>query len=239
MKIYANGCSFTYGDELSDPSVSAWPVLLANKLGGHITNDAISGGTNYRTLYRTIKNSQLYDLYLIAWTTTTRFTFYKSDNNFEVNFNPQLANTLYENEKFYKEWGKGLYQYWYNELYSFKIWLQQIISLQSILQANNKKFLMINTMSNNIEEWTSPKETFINNVKNLINFDVMNDSQIIDEHNEIQYYLKLIDTSKWYGWNQFYINALGSQFKCGPGGHLLEQGNQHLADLLYNHLCLK
>ena len=44
MKIYANGCSFTYGDELSNPAESAWPILLADKLSGDIVNDAVSGG---------------------------------------------------------------------------------------------------------------------------------------------------------------------------------------------------
>ena len=89
MKIYTNGCSFTYGDELIDSKQTAWPAILANKLNGTVVNDAISGGTNSRTMYHTIKNIQQdYDLYLIAWTTYSRFTFYKSDNNFETNFNP-------------------------------------------------------------------------------------------------------------------------------------------------------
>ena len=40
-------------------------------------------------------------LHLVAWTSYSRFTFYKSDNNFQVNFNPQLADGLYEKEYFY------------------------------------------------------------------------------------------------------------------------------------------
>lgn len=46
MKIYVNGCSFTYGDELITPSTSSWPALLAQKLNAEVVNDAISGGTN-------------------------------------------------------------------------------------------------------------------------------------------------------------------------------------------------
>ena len=84
MRIYACGCSFTYGDELIDPTKSAWPARLAEKLSASIDNNAVSGGTNNRTVYQTIKNTQKnYDLYLIAWTTYSRFTFYKSDNNYE------------------------------------------------------------------------------------------------------------------------------------------------------------
>ena len=235
MKIYANGCSFTYGDELVNPEQTSWPVLLANKLNGTVVNDAISGGTNSRTMYHTIKNIQQdYDLYLIAWTTYSRFTFYKSDNNFETNFKPQLKHTLYSSEKFYTDWGNTLYKHWYNELYAFKLWLQQIIQLQSLL--GTKNYVMVNTMDNNINQWTTNKESFIESIKLLINFDIMTNEQIFDEYNEIQYYISIIDFSKFYQWNEFYITQLCSQFKCGPGRHILADGHAHLAELIYKHV---
>ena len=236
--ILLNGCSFTYGDELSDPTAHAWPAILAAKLSADFNNDAVSGGTNSRTVYRTIKNTQDdYDLYPIAWTNYTRFTFYKSDNNFEVNFNPQLLQALYSTEKFYKDWGNTLYKHWYNELYAFKLWLQQIIQLQKVLI--DKKYLMINTVDNNLSKWLANESKFIDSVKDLINFDLMNDQQIIDEYREIQYYISLIDFSKFYRWNEFYITELCDRFPCGPEGHILEQGHKHLANLIYQHLCLK
>jgi hypothetical protein len=238
MNIYACGCSFTYGDELTHPETSAWPILLANKFKGSVVNDAVSGGTNYRTVYRTIKNlHNSYDLYLIAWTTNTRFTFYKSDNNFEINFNPQLKNNLYGKESFYRDWGEVLYKIWYNELYSFKLWLQQIVQLQAVLK--NQNYLMINTMQNHLNLWLSDKPQFQYNVKKLINFDLMTDEQILDEYQEIQYYVSLIDTNKFYQWNNFAIDDLCNNFPIGPNGHILEQGHQHLAELIYNHLCSK
>jgi hypothetical protein len=235
MRIYACGCSFTYGDELASPDVHAWPAVLANKLNASVVNDAKSGGTNARTVYRTIKHSQNeYDLYLIAWTDYSRFTFYKSDNNFETNFNTQLVHTLYSTESFYKDWGNTLYNHWYNELYAFKLWLQQIVQLQNVL--SNKNYLMINTMSNNLSNWTVEKAEFINSVKHLINFNGMTDDQIFDEYNEIQYYISLIDYSKFYKWNKFFITQLSKQFKRGPGGHILEDGHKHLAELIYTHI---
>jgi len=237
MRIYTNGCSFTYGDELQSPDTSAWPVLLGNLLGATTVNDGVSGGTNYRTIYRTIKQYQHnFDLYVIAWTTNTRFTFYKSDNNYEINFNPALQNSMYGNSSFYHNWGETLYNVWYNELYAFKLWLQQIIQLQSFIKA---PCLMINTMHNNIGKWFAPKEQFIDSVRELINFNIMTDEQIFDEYNEIQYYVQLIDTSMFYNWNKFYIQDLCNKFPCGPNGHILEDGHTHLAELLYNHLCLK
>lgn len=235
MRIYACGCSFTYGDELTSPDVYAWPAVLANKLNASVVNDAERGGTNARTVYRTIKHSQHeYDLYLIAWTDYSRFTFYKSDNNFETNFNPQLVHTLYSTESFYKDWGNTLYKHWYNELYAFKLWLQQIVQLQNVL--SNKNYLMINTMGNNLSNWTVAKDEFVNSVKHLINFNSMNDEQIFDEYNEIQYYIRLIDTSKFYKWNEFYISQLNLLFPIGSQGHMLEQGHNHLAELLHNYV---
>ena len=235
MRIYACGCSFTYGDELQNPKISAWPTLVAEKLNATVNNDAVLGGTNVRTVYQTVKNIQdNYDLYLIAWTTYSRFTFYKSDNNFETNFNPNLKHSLYGNEKFYRDWGYDLYKYWYNELYAFKLWLQQIIQLQQLLK--DKNYLMLNAFENNLSKWLAPKELFIDSVKDLINFDLMNDDQIFDEYKEIQYYVSLIDISKFYQWNKFYISELSNKFPTGPGCHILEQGHEHLAELIHQHV---
>lgn len=235
MRIYACGCSFTYGDELKNPNKSAWPAKLAEKLSASINNNAVSGGTNSRTVYQTIKNTkENYDLYLIAWTTYSRFTFYKSDNNFETNFNSNLIHSLYGNEKFYYNWGNNLYKYWYNDLFAFKLWLQQIIQLQQILK--DKKYLMLNTMENNLSKWLSPKESFINSIKELINFSSMNDEQIIDEYEEIQYYISLVDFSKFYRWDEFYIGQLTTQFPIGENGHILEEGHVYLANLIYKHV---
>lgn len=234
--IYTVGCSFTYGDELSDIS-SAWPYLLAKNLGTVVVNDGISGGTNYRNVFNTIKNiNQNFDLYIIAWTSTARYTFYKSDNNFEINFNPQLQNSLYGNKKFYYDWGKVLYQHWHNNLFSFKIWLQQIIQLQAILEKNKKKYIMLNTVPNDLGVWLAPKEQFINSVKSLINIDLMDDQQILNEHSEIQQYVSLIDTEKFYKWNEFSITNLLKFFPIGPKGHILEDGHLHLSNLLYQYI---
>jgi hypothetical protein len=242
MRIFSCGCSFTYGDELKDPNISSWPALLANKLQASINNKAVGGGTNARTIYHTIKNiKDNYDLYLIAWSDYSRYTFYKSDDNLEINFTSSLntathlSGTIYE--KIYKNWGSEFYKNWYNELYAFKLWLQQIIQLQAVLK--NTNYLMINTFNNNLSTWLAPKESFINSVKSLINFDPMNDDQIFDEYNEIQYYISLVDFSKFYKWNDFYIGQLCDVFPCGLEGHFLEEGHEHLANLIYQHLCSK
>lgn len=234
--IYVNGCSFTYGDELTDRSV-AWPNLLGKKLRSAVSNQAFSGRSNYGILYQTIKNlKQNYNFYIIAWTTTTRYTFYAADNNFEINFNPKLINDLYKNQYFYKDWGKILYTHWHNELYALKLWLQQIVQLQTLFEKFNKKYLMINTMSNNLEHWLAPKDQFIESCKHLINFDLMNDEQIFAEYEEINYYVDCIDKQSYYKWNQFTIDSLTKLYPIGSGGHFLDSGHAHMANLIYDHL---
>lgn len=238
--IYTNGCSFTFGDELSD-NAKAWPYLLANKMQTKVLNDAVSGGTNYRSVYQTINHTRnQFDLYVIAWTTNTRYTFYKSDNNFEINFNPQLKNDLYSDQAFYTKWGQDLYQHWHNDLYATKIWLQQIIQLQALLEKNNKKYLMINTFHNNLKNWLVKKEKFIQSVQSLINFDLMTDEQIFAEHQEIQYYVECINKETFFKWNDFAICDIAENYPTGPGGHILEDGHAYLADLIFQHIqCLK
>ena len=98
---------------------------------------------------------------------------------------------------------------------------------------------MINTMHNNLTNWLTTKAQFIDSVKSLINFDCMNDDQIFAEYDEIQYYISCIDTEKFYKWNEFYIQSLCKEYTCGTHGHFLEEGHSHMANIIYEHLCLK
>jgi hypothetical protein len=177
MKLYFNGCSHTWGDDLIDLN-KAWPSVIARKLGCEFVNDAVSGGTNDRIVYLTIKNAQNFDKIYIAWTYTSRFTRYRSDNNHEVNFNPQLTHTMYNKKPEYKEYGKWHYQIWHNELYSIKFWLQNIILLQRYLESINKSYVMVNATNNYLERWATNRISFNSSVKSLLCFDVMDDTQL-------------------------------------------------------------
>jgi hypothetical protein len=240
MRIYVNGCSFARGDELDNPDADCWPAVLARHLNAELVNDSALGGSNARTVYRTIKHLPLdFDLYVIAWTSDSKFTFYKSDGGTEVNFSPKLINYRFGEEDYYKIWGRTLYQVWYNRLYGFKLWLQQIIQLQTLLEKHGKQYLMINTTDNNLTKWSATRDQFIDSIKKFINFDMMDDEQIFAEYQEIQYYLGQINTSTFYHWGTFTMHSLRDQFETGPRGHFLTAGHQHVADLIYKHICLK
>ena len=243
MKLYFNGCSLTFGHELTNPEKNAYPVHVASELNSEFLNDAVPGGTNQRTAYKTIQEIDNFDVFFIAWTSYARFTEYNPVDNFEINFNPSLnlnprlhySNDLKVNYSKYKNYGELYYKYWYNELYEFKKWLQEIIMLQSLLELQNKKYMMLNTMENNLSSWLQPENRFIDSIKDLIDFfDYLDDSQLLKEHYKIQKLVSLINKNTFLEWNDWCITQLCSSYPCGPGGHLLEDGHKKIAEKVIN-----
>ena len=239
MSLYFNGCSFTYGDELTNPKHDAWPVLVSSRLESNFLNDAVSGGTNDRIVYNTVQNINHYDYFFIAWTFYGRFTERNPVDNFEINFNPQLkldaslhySNDLKKNYQKYKDYGTLYYKYWFNELYEFKKWLQQIVLLQSFFKVHNKPYLMLNTGDNNLSLWLQPKGKFIDATRHLLDFfDYLNDDQLLNEHLQIQELNSMIDKSTFIEWNNWAITDLTLNYPCGPFGHLLEDGHWAVAN---------
>jgi len=234
-KFYFVGCSMTYGDDLTTPAETAWPALVAKHYDVNFSNDAVSGGANDRIVYRTIKNSDLYDKFYIAWSRTHRFTRYDPKNNFEVSFNTRLNNSIYRNKYEFLEYGKLHYAYWVNELYQFKHWLQQIIFLQNYLSKKNKQYVMISALDNKEKSFDVDWKNFNDSVKNLLCIDLMDDQQLLDEHNEIQQYMNEIDLSKFLNWKSATLADMTKSFPSGPTNHPLEEGHVAMAKFLIDN----
>jgi len=231
MMLWTTGCSHTYGDDL-EYKKQAWPFLLATKLGIECTNNAVSGGSNERIVYETLKSEKC-DLVIIAWTYKERFTRYDK-NNFQINFNPQLKHTLYSDKAEFVDYGKLHYAYWQNTLYSFKLWLQQIILLQNYLKQNNQRYLMLNAAYNQYDIFVTKQENFNDSVRDYVCFDQMNDDQLLAEYSEIQKYIDMIDTRCYYNISQFHITDLHKCYATGSTGHLMEEGHEEIANRLYS-----
>jgi hypothetical protein len=234
MRLYFNGCSHTYGKDLSDRSQS-WPALIAKSLKCDFLNDAINGGTNDRIMYQTIKHAHDFDRFYIAWTYTSRFTRYRSDNNHGVDFNPQLKHAMYGNHPEFKDYGRMHYAFWHNELYSFKLWLQNIILLQRYLDSINKSYVMVNSDHNHLDRWSADWNLFNSSVQSLVCFDLMDDKILYNEHLEIQTLLKQINTSNYIGWNSWWLTQVCKTHPTSPTGHLLSDGHQYIADYILTH----
>ena len=251
MRLYFNGCSFTYGAELTNPEKFSWPTVVAKSINAVFVNDAVSGGSNDRIMYKTILNLHDFDFFFVAWTSYTRFTEYNPADNYEVNFLPDLAldpnvhfsDDLKKNYAKYVNYGKSYYADWFNELYEFKKWLQQILLLQSLFKVNKKKYLMINTTDNNLDIWLQPWETFIDSVKDLLPFfNHIDDNQLFVEYNQIRKLVSQIDQSTFINWGETTIKKIGDPYPKGPGDHFLEEGHQAVANFMmkyYNNICLK
>lgn len=244
MKIYFNGCSFTYGDELANPQQDSWPSLVSANLKFDFLNDAVPGGTNDRTMYKTIQNINHYDYFVIAWTFYTRFTEYNPVDNFEINFNPNLilntslhySDDLKKNYSKFLDYGTLYYKHWFNELFEFKKWLQQIILLQSFFKSNNKPYLMLNAGGNNLSLFLQSREKFINATKHLLDFfNYLNDDQLLNEYTQIQELNSMIDPSTFIGWNKYDMQELTNGCTRGPGGHFLEDGHIAVANKVIEH----
>lgn len=227
------GCSFTYGDDLTNKN-DAWPSLVSADKKIDFVNGAVSGGSNERTMYQVIKNIDDHDSFYIAWTDISRFTRYFYDNH-EINFNINLKNYRFSNDTCFLEYGKLHYRYWYNELYAFKTWLQQIVLLQTYLDARSKKWIMINSFDNQLKRWTCDWSDFNNNVKSLLCFDQMNDEQLFSEHAEIKKLEKQINLDRFLGWKTITLKTLTDDHPKGQTGHPLEQGHRAIADYILSY----
>lgn len=234
MNLYFNGCSHTFGDDLNDRN-NAWPALIAKSLNCNFLNDAMSGGTNDRILYRTIKNAHKFDKFYIAWTVTSRFTRYRSDNNHDVNFNPLLRHSIYDNSTEFKDYGRLHYAFWHNELYIFKLWLQNIILLQRYLDSINKPYVMVNSDHNYIDRWSAGRDSFNSSIKSLVCFDLMNNETLYNEHVEIQDLLKQIDKTNYIGWESWWLTQACQLYPTGPTDHALEDGHKYIANYILTH----
>ena len=54
--LWATGCSPLYGDDLTDKT-KAWPYVLADMLGLQCKNNGVSGRSNERIVYETVKSN--------------------------------------------------------------------------------------------------------------------------------------------------------------------------------------
>ncbi len=104
MKIYFDGSSMTYGDELRKKE-SRYSALIADKLGAEDHNFARSAGSNRRIVRNLIeKDLSLYDMFVIQLTAKkARTEFYNGTDWIRVKY-PVKNNSN-------KFWG-GMNEFW-------------------------------------------------------------------------------------------------------------------------------
>ena len=91
MKIYFDGCSFTWGAELEHPKKERYSRLICNDLGAEETNLSTSGGSNDRIVRNLLieNNIEEYDLAIIQMTFPVRTEYWEENKNRWVRVNPK------------------------------------------------------------------------------------------------------------------------------------------------------
>ena len=82
MKIFFNGCSWTYGQELEDREKSRFSSLLGKTFNAEVVNISKPGSSNHRLLRSTYEycNPSLYDLAVLQFTFPARTEYYSVDS---------------------------------------------------------------------------------------------------------------------------------------------------------------
>ena len=151
--LYANGCSWTAGADLEDPSNTAWPILLSKKMEVDVFNAGLGGGSNDRILRTTIQFTKDWmetnnptELFVgIMWT-----SMYRTEVPFEEN-----KNLHYEAIQFGNPWYTGYWkEYKDNWVHKHVIdedqlfqYSKTVISLWLYLKHHNIPFLFMDSFN--------------------------------------------------------------------------------------------
>ena len=146
MKLLAVGDSFTYGEELSDLN-NAWPYLLGNKLGYTVNNLAKPGSGNTRMIRHAIEQINNYDLIVIAWSHFARTEL--ADENGFYDIWPGCSTLPYKESSPWRSDVINYYSKHHNDQYLYNQYLINVVLLQNFLNANNKKYIMLDAFGNN------------------------------------------------------------------------------------------
>jgi len=144
MRLITHGCSFTYGEELPNPSLS-WPSLVATKLGCQVINFAQPGYSN-DAIVQDLLQADLSDAtVIVGWTSYLRMQIVDANGWFTVApgkvFKKQNDS---EHRKMFSELASSLL----DEQWLYKRYLGQIVLLQNYLKQNNVKYKFVNAFDN-------------------------------------------------------------------------------------------
>jgi len=238
MTMYVCGASFCTGEGLTTPE-NNWATFLSCKFNDTLVNSAVSGaGFNYIT-YKSIKDILLnsYDKAIIVWPPLNRPLMVRRENNFLINGNSTMTNTLYGQSKEFKNYLNLHYKYWINDLYDLKFSLQQMLSLQNVLKNKNIKYLFVNTNDLNLSLWSQLSQLSAADKDILLDaFDQMNDDEILNEEIEINTYLQQLDLNRYYKpfTYNIYDDCVNKDLIDPATIHPTEAGHQYIADNFYN-----
>jgi hypothetical protein len=211
-KLLTVGDSFTYGDELDNPGIQAWPCQLAELLGYDVCNLGLSGASNTSIMRITLEElaTNHYDLVIIGWTFPGRIEW---KDQLEKHYNVWPGQVLEPDAWTEYPWRFDQIEYinrHHDSVYLYQMYLIHVISLQSYFRAHNIKYRMIDI-------------THCNHYRDIGS----------KQHANLE---AKVDTKYFIGWGEFGIHELASDSPRGPRHHPLEQGHKQIAVEIYQRL---
>lgn len=216
--IYCIGDSFTYGEELPNREVDAYPYVLGRMLNDNVTNLGRPAAGNYRIVKRAmdVVLNEKPNLIVIGWSDPARQEFADVSNTDRpdlVRIGDLWAGRNYRNMQSANDFRINLIKYMttYDAPgYYYAKWLRQIILLQTFCRANDIKYVMFSAC--NAEDWN---RTYMSQEDRLA---------------------KHVDATTYVGWPLSGSTEWCFKTPHGPGGHPLEQGHQIIANKIYEHI---
>ena len=207
-RLLTVGDSFTYGDELPNREVDAYPYLMKNLLGfDEVVNLGLCGASSdyvFRTTIETLIN-ETFDLVLISWPEQSRFEALDLPNTEPSQFMSIRARIQKE-----PDWITDYYKYSYDIAWGFRKQFNQIIALQGFLLNRNQRYLMYN-------------------VAGLQGY--------YDEYYQLlEAQFREIDKRFFVGWPKDGILEWQGNCVKGPGGHPLELGHKRIAKVIDEYI---
>ena len=215
MNLLTLGCSFTYGEELTDPRADCWPQQLACQLGYRLVNlgkPTNSGHGIVRQLIDHLSHeyNESPDLVVIGWPSAGRVEY--SDAAGEFNIWPGYSGNLF---KKHHSWREELLNYinkYHNDEYLLQGFLNNVILAQNLLAQRQIPYIMLNVVGNEYY-----LKTCIDNYQHLV---------------------KLINKENFIGWPAEGMLEWTEAARCpkGPNGHFLKEGHKIVANKIYEYI---
>jgi len=206
MKILTVGDSFTYGDELTNVK-DAWPYVLQTKLSCELTNLGKSSIGNTNMVRTVVEHAADYDLIIVAWSHFARIEFADEHGIFDTW--PGHRGVLFTNNLAYRTELLKYITLHHSDEYLYKQYLLNIVLLQTYIQQQGKKLLMLDAYGNNHQLRQSP---------------------------DFKHICDQIDTKHCMGWSGKTMSEWTHGTPLAKGGHFLEEGHAIVATRIYDYI---
>ena len=217
-KLYFNGCSFVWGDELGDRENQAFSFLLQKKIGCDIINDAERGASNEYIL-RTTLSRDLSDCFVvIGWSSLFRYEYF--EGGWETCISQNQVPYLRE------EW-------------FVMNFINQVLALQNYLKYNQIPFFFFLSMCKNYGPWPGYPHKFLDHIKDWFDdwWKNINDKPLGEWLDGYDNWFRYIDKDTF---PSLFNNDLVFRDYCfnhgeqmSPNGHPTKESHQLWSDYLY------